>query len=127
MNTLSEQFIKKSNEATSFDWDNNRDPDPALVDDLFQWFDENVENFRNFPPGYAMSLGDRISEAHFNDASSICIQQNLLQDRVIISDGTAERPLPKPPIWIQRSRRSAYAYFTHIQLRQNQADHPTDN
>ena len=123
MTNLSQQFIEKSQEATSFDWDKDTYPDPSGIEDLFLWLDQNTDTFTNLPMEHRFSPGAKISRVVFTDGTRVSIRLNPTLDHVKVVDGDGEYPVSDPAqMSLTRESRAAYAYFAKVTERQNRRD-----
>ena len=122
MPTMSQDFIRKCEEAIRHNWEKDTPPDPAGVEDLFEWFDQNVANIRNIPDNPFIAPGSRASIVTFKDDSTVSIRHNPLSNQVVIMDQT-RHPQPEQGVgfWLDHTTRADYVLFAHIVQRQKAA------
>ena len=124
MTTLSQKFITKSAEATSFDYDTNQFPDPHKAEELFEWLENNASIFET-PETSSLHIISRFSNATFHDGSTLTIRANYLNDEIKLVDGTGFSPVKNPAsLYIKRNSRGAYTYFRLMALRQQRDSTP---
>lgn len=121
MPTLSQQFITRSNEATSFDYDRDEYPDPAKADELFEWLDQNTVRFIPHPH----DMDDLISQVSiiiFPDDSTVTVLANYLNDVIHLFEGSIPHTTRHMlSARVHQNCRAAYTYFKHVSSRQKQA------
>ena len=85
MATMSNYFVTKSMEATSFDYDRDAHPDPQETHNLFEWLDDNVSEFTTFPQNHFILLTD-FSTVTFKDTSQVIIQSVYINDWIRLTE-----------------------------------------
>ena len=118
MATMSNYFVTKSMEATSFDYDRDAHPDPQETHNLFEWLDDNVSEFTTFPQNHFILLTD-FSTVTFKDTSQVIIQSVYINDWIRLTEKVNPYSQERPAeVMIHQTSRASYTYFKLMAQRQ---------
>ena len=126
MTPMNRHFIEQSLNLTSYDWDNDTNPDPAKVQDLFRWLEQHTKTFANMPPS-PFNLIARDSMVTFKDDSKAFIRTNLINDYVVLIEPQQQTGPPSDNVQVSRTSLAAYTYFDLVLAVQHaHSTHPSD-